>query len=151
MKIRLALALLLFTCAIAGAQIQNAVLPDNLKAAGAILTPLYPKIELKKSPKAPADAVYLFRAATAAAGTVEVGFEKDEVVYMVFRRGTGGVGWKLEQIAQVHDVYHKNLLKEAYNPVYPSFTKYNHSIASAISGAVITRKNFDPKVLNSAF
>ena len=151
MKTLVALTLLLFTGAFASAQKPNVELPEALKAPAALITNTYPKVEAKKSPKAPADSVWIFRGTTTAVGTVEVGFQGAEVVYMIFRRGAGGTGWKLDEIARVHDSYHRQLLKEAYSPVFPHFTKYNHSVSSAIGAGVITRKDFDAKALNSAF
>ena len=121
-------------------------IPDGLKPSFALLQTNYPKVEAKRAPKAPADTVWMFRSVRMGEGTIEVGFQGNEVVYMIFRRGTGGAGWKLPEIHALHVTYHKELLKEEY---YPSstFTRYNHSLAPQINAAVITRKDFDARAL----
>lgn len=123
--------------------------PESLKPQFALIQNTYPKVEAKRFPKAPADSVWLFRSATAASGTVEVGFQGSEVVYMVFRRGTGGTGWKPAEIKATHMIYHRELLKETYDRYTDTFSKYNHSVAPQINAAVITRKDFEAKALMS--
>lgn len=124
-------------------------IPENLKPAFDILQHSYPKNEAKRAPKAPAKQVWLFRSAQLGEGTVEVGFDDKEIVYMVFRRGTGGAGWKKEEIKSVHMGYHKDLLHETYDPNTDTFSRYNHAVTPQINGAVITRKDFDMKSLMS--
>lgn len=142
-------SLLLFTISSPAQQPALPAVPENLKTQFAIINNAYPKVEAKRFPKAPADSVWLFRSGTASSGTVEVGFKGDVVVYMVFRRGTGGTGWKVPEIKAIHMTYHQDLLKETYDPARDLFSKYNHSIAAPINAAVITKKDFDAKALMS--
>jgi hypothetical protein len=117
-------------------------IPDGLKPAFALLQTSYPKVEAKRAAKAPADTVWLFRSTRMGEGTIEAGFQGNEVVYMIFRRGTGGAGWKLPEIRTLHWGYSKELLKEKYEG-----ERYNHSLAPQINAAVVTRKDFDPRSL----
>src|SRR5262245_9744125 len=89
-------------------------IPENLKAQFAIIQRNYPKVEMKRSPKPPADSVWQFRAEAAAVGTLDVGFQGNEVVYMIFRRGAGGAGWKQPEIRAMHEGYYRDLLNEKY-------------------------------------
>ena len=123
------------------------VIPENLKPSFALLQTNYPKVEAKRAPKAPADTVWMFRSARMGEGTIEVGFQGTEVVYMIFRRGTGGAGWKLPEVHALHLGYYKELLKEEYDRVRDKFSKYDHSLAPQINAAVITRKDFDARAL----
>lgn len=132
-----------------GQQPAQSAIPEKLKPAFDVLQQFYPKNEAKRAPKAPAKQVWLFRSAQLGAGTVEVGFDDKEIVYMVFRRGTGGAGWKKEEIKSVHMGYHKDLLHETYDRNTDTFSRYNHAVAPQINGAVITRKDFDVKSLMS--
>ena len=66
---------------------------------------------------------------------------------MIFRRGLGGRSWGLPEIKSLHIAYHQELLKEDYDPFTGFFSRYNHSVASKISAALITRKDFDPSLL----
>jgi hypothetical protein len=121
-------------------------IPEKLKPQFAIIQRTYPKVEAKRAPKAPADTVWQFRADAAANGTVEVGFQGDDVVYMIFRRGAGGAGWKQPEIRALHEAYYKDLLKEKYVN-YDGGDRYRHSLAAPINAALITRKDFDEKSL----
>jgi hypothetical protein len=123
--------------------------PEVLKPQFALLKDGYPKVDTKKFPKAPADSVWLFRSLSSASGTVEVAFQDADVVYMIFRRGTGGIGWKPADIKALHLAYYKELLKETYDPGRDVFSRYNHAVASQINAATITRKDFDAKTLLS--
>lgn len=124
-------------------------IPEGLKPAFALLQTNYPKVEAKRAAKAPADTVWMFRSTQLGAGTIEVGFQGNDVVYMIFRRGTGGAGWKLPEILALHMAYYKDLLKEEFSPPR-DFSKYNHSLAPQINAAVITRKDFDARSLASS-
>jgi hypothetical protein len=128
-----------------GAAAPATAAPAQLEPAFAILKRTYPKVDAKKNPKAPADSVWLFRSATAAVGTAEVAFQGTEVVYMIFRRGTGGASFKRPEIAQLHELYSKDLLKEPYVGKL-----YNNGILTQINAAAITRKDFDAKALLSS-
>src|SRR6478736_2643781 len=83
-------------------------IPEGLKPAFALLQTNYPKVEAKRAAKAPADTVWMFRSTRMGEGTIEVGFQGNEVVYMIFRRGTGGAGWKLPEIHALHLSYYKD-------------------------------------------
>ena len=122
-------------------------IPEGLKPSFALLQTNYPKVEAKRAPKAPADTVWMFRSARMGEGTIEVAFQGNEVVYMIFRRGTGGAGWKLPEIHALHLGYYKDLLKEEYDQASNKFSRYNHSLAPQINAAVITRKDFDARAL----
>jgi hypothetical protein len=129
------------------AQSASGGLPDSLEAPLAIVRSTYPKLDGRRFPKAPADSVWIFRAPSSSVGTVEVGFEGAEVVYMIFRRGLNGKSWTLREIKALHIAYHRELLKETYDPFNDYFSRYDHSVASKISAGLITRKDFDPAVL----
>lgn len=133
----------------AWAQAPAPKVPAELQPSFDVLKGSYPKVEARRMPKTPADTVWMFRAETYASGTVEVGFQKDEVVYMIFRRGTGGTSWKLPEIHALHVQYHRDLLKEEYDSTRNYFSKYNHSLAPQINGALITLKSFDAKKVQS--
>ena len=149
MKTPIAAATLLFLSNIAGMSQKPvpAPIPENLKPQFAIINNAYPNADAKKFPKAPADSVWVFRSFSASAGTVEVAFQGADVVYMIFRRGTGGTGWKPAEIKALHLTYYKDFLKETYDPQRDLFSRYNHAVASQINGAIITRKDFDAKSL----
>ena len=140
-------ALLVALSASTFAQGRAAGPPDDLEGQLAVLRTTYPKTDGSRRPKAPADSAWVFRSPLSSIGTVEVGFEGSEVVYMIFRRGLGGRSWGNQEIHALHVNYHQELLKETYNPITQYFSRYNHSVASRISAAVITRKDFDPSVL----
>jgi hypothetical protein len=120
-------------------------IPAQIEPAINLLKASYPKVEAKRNPKAPADSVWLLRAQAAAAGTVEVGFQGADIVYMVFRRGTGGVSFKRQEIDQIHRHYSKELLKEAYYK-----KSYDNTVLAQINAAVIVRNDFDARVLLSS-
>ena len=122
--------------------------PDDLKPPFAILNGAYPKVDAKKLPKAPTDSVWLFRSLSTASGTVEVGFQGADVVYMVFRRGSGGSAWTPQEIKSLHVAYYKTLLKEKRVDDVGG-DRYNHSVAPRINAALITRKDFDVRSLFS--
>ena len=110
----------------------------------ALLARTYPHVTAKRYVRAPADSAWLLYADSTEVGTLEVAFQGDEVVYMIFRRGVGGVSWKQWEINKLHDVYTENLLHEEH----PG-QKYDSSLLPQINAAVITRKDFDPKALIS--
>jgi hypothetical protein len=110
----------------------------------AVLARTYPHVTAKRYVRPPADSAWLLYADSTEIGTLEVAFQGDEVVYMIFRRGVGGVGWKQWEINKLHDVYAKNLLHEER----PG-QKYDSSLLPQINAAVITRKDFDAKALIS--
>lgn len=148
MRNQLAAALTLWmTCFVTWVEAGPSGLPDSLEAQAAVLSATYPKIDGKRFPKAPADSAWVFRSANSAVGTVEVGFEGSDVVYMIFRRGNGGTNWKLNEIRLVHITYHEELLKETYSRFPETFSRYDHSIAAKIGAALITRKGFDQGLL----
>ena len=120
-----------------------APIPELLKPQFAVLNNAYPNVDAKKFPKAPADSIWLFRSFSVASGTVEVAFQGAEVVYMVFRRGTGGSAWKIQEVQALHRTYSKTLLNEV------SVGRYNHSLATQINAAIISRRDFDAKSLAS--
>ena len=109
-----------------------------------ILKRTYPHVTAKRYVRAPADSAWLLYADSTEVGTLEVAFQGDEVVYMIFRRGVGGVSWKQWEINKLHDVYAENLLHEER----PG-QKYDSSLLPQINAAVITRKDFDAKALIS--
>jgi hypothetical protein len=121
-------------------------IPENLKAQFAIIQRNYPKVEMKRAPKPPADSVWQFRAENAATGTLDVGFQGEEVIYMIFRRGAGGAGWKHQEIRTLHEAYYPDLLKEKYVN-YNGGDRYLHVVAPEINAGIITRKGFDTKTL----
>jgi hypothetical protein len=118
--------------------------PPTLQQPFAILTRTYPHVEAKRFVRAPADSAWQFRADSSSVGSVEIGFQGDQVVYMVFRRGVGGVSWKREEINALHDLYWKDLLHEKY-----CGERYVSALAPPINAATITRKDFDAKSLMS--
>ena len=125
-----------------GAAATAPAIPEGLKPSFALLQTNYPKVEAKRAPKAPADTVWMFRSTRMGEGTIEVGFQGNEVVYMVFRRGTGGAGWKMPEMEALHRGYTKELLKEKYFR-----ERYKHSVLPQINAGVITREDFDPRSL----
>src|SRR4030095_1957173 len=78
----------------------------------AVLARTYPHVTAKRYVRPPADSALVLYADSTEIGTLEVAFQGDEVVYMIFRRGIGGVSWKQWEINKLHDVYAKNLLHE---------------------------------------
>jgi len=118
--------------------------PPVLEKPFAILTRTSPHFEAKRFIHPPADSAWQFRADSSSVGTLEVGFQADQVVYMVFRRGVGGVSWKQHDIDALHDIYCKELLHE---PRCGNF--YASFLASQINAAIIARRDFDPKPLLS--
>lgn len=118
--------------------------PPALQKPFAILTRTYPHVEAKRFVRAPADSTWQFRADSSSVGSVEVGFQGDQIVYMVFRRGVGGVSWKQHEINALHDLYCKDLLHERY-----CGETYVSALAPPINAATITRKDFDAKSLMS--
>jgi hypothetical protein len=88
--------------------------------------------------------VWLFRGNTGAVGSAEVAFQGDQVVYMIFRRGVGGVSWKQHEIDALHDLYCESLLREPHCGKW-----YTAVLAPQINAAIITRKDFDAKSLLS--
>src|SRR5438045_2034704 len=56
-----------------------------------ILKRTYPHVTAKRYVRAPADSAWLLYADSTEVGTLEVAFQGDEVVNMIFRRGVGGV------------------------------------------------------------
>jgi len=123
----------------------SAQVPPILEKPFSILKRTYPHVVAKRFVRAPADSAWLFRADSSSVGSVEVAFQGDRVVYMIFRRGVGGVSWKQHEINGLHDIYCEELLHDV-----PYCGKlYTSSLASQINGAIITRKDFDPKSLLS--
>jgi|GEM_PF-4583507 len=118
--------------------------PSALEKSFAILKQTYPHINAKRFVRAPADSAWLLFADSTVVGTLEVAFQGDEVVYMIFRRGVGGVSWKQHEIDALHDVYCKNLLHEQH-----CGQLYTSTLAPQINAAIITRKDFDAKSLLS--
>jgi hypothetical protein len=118
--------------------------PAALQKQFAILTRTYPHISAKRFVRAPADSAWLLFADSTAVGTLEVAFQGDEVVYMIFRRGVGGVSWKQREINALHDTYCKSLLHEQH-----CGQLYTSALASQINAAIITRNDFDAKSLLS--
>jgi hypothetical protein len=115
-----------------------------LKQPFAILVRTYPHVEAKRFVRAPADSAWQFRADSSSVGSVEVGFQGDQIVYMIFRRGVGGVSWKQQEIDALHDLYCEDLLHERH-----CGEKYVSALAPPINAATITRKDFDSKSLMS--
>jgi hypothetical protein len=108
-------ALITFVC---GGRLVAQV-PPALQKPFAILIRTYPHVEAKRFVRAPADSAWHFRADSSSIGSVEVGFQGDQVVYMVFRRGVGGVSWKRHEIDALHDLY----CKESYtSEIVATFT-----------------------------
>ena len=117
-------------------------IPDYLKTPFAILMRTYPHVDAIKSHHPPADSAWLFRATSAVVGTVEVGFQENQVVYMIFRRGVGGTNWTRYEIYALHRFYSKSLLMEEYLG-----EKYTSATASQINAAIIIRNDFNAKIL----
>jgi hypothetical protein len=139
---RLLLFTALFSFVCGGRLVAQA--PATLEKPFAILTRTYPHFEAKRFIRPPADSAWQFRADSSSVGSVEVGFQGDQVVYMVFRRGVGGVSWKQHEIDGLHDLYCKDLLHE------PRCGRlYTSALAPPINAAIITRKDFDAKSLTS--
>ncbi len=122
------------------------VVPENLQPQFALIHTSYAKVDAAKRPKAPADSVWLFRSTDNATGTVEVGFQGAEVVYMIFRRGAGGASIKPEEIFRIHLGFHQKLLQETFSPL-TGFSRYKHAVTAQINAAVIARKDFEIKLL----
>src|ERR1041384_2115890 len=114
--------------------------PPNLAKPFSILTRTYPHVEAKRFIRSPADSAWQFRADSSVVGTAEVAFQGDQVVYMIFRRGVGGVSWKKRDVDALHDLYCKDLLRER-----DCGDLYTSSLAPQINAAIITRKDFDAK------
>lgn len=135
----LVVAIGLAICCEAGAQV-----PPALQKQFSILMRTYPHVNAKRFVRSPGDSAWLFFADSGAVGTVEVALQGDEVVYMVFRRGVGGVSWKQKEIDGLHDVYCRTLLREPR-----CGDLYRSALAPEINAAIITRKDFDAKSLLS--
>jgi hypothetical protein len=118
--------------------------PAYLEKPFAIIMRTYPHVDARRAPLPPADSVWLFRGNTGSVGSAEVAFQGDQVVYMVFRRGVGGVSWKQHEIDALHDIYCEDLLHES-----PCGKRYNSFLAAQINAAIIARKDFDAKALLS--
>lgn len=131
-------AIALAICCKAVAQV-----PPALQKQCSILTRTYPHVNAQRMVRSPADSAWLFFAGSGPVGTVEVGFQGDEVVYMVFRRGVGGVSWKRHEIDNLHDLYCKTLLRER-----DCGERYRATLAPQINAAIIARKDFDAKSLS---
>ena len=117
--------------------------PKELAPAFVILTKLYPKVDQKiPKPIAPANTAWTLRATVSSNGTVEIGFQGADVVYMVFRRGVGGASWKTQEISALYAEYFREKL---LNPT----SRYTPSIISQINAASITREDFDKALLLS--
>src|SRR4029077_19474390 len=91
----------------------------------ALLARTYPHVTAKRYVRPPADSAWLLYADSTEVGTLEVAFQGDEVVYMIFRRGVGGVSWKEWEINKLHDVYTETLLHEEHRG-----QKYDSSLLS---------------------
>jgi TonB family protein len=116
--------------------------PNRLAQEFAILTRTYHDRNPKWFVRPPADSAWIFSAFNSSVGTVEVGFQGDNIVYMVFRRGVGGLGWKQRDIDSIHDFYCRELLQEREcGDTYRSF------VVPQINAAVIVRRDFDVKNL----
>lgn len=118
--------------------------PSRLTEAFAILNRAYPSSNPRWFVRPPADVAWIFSAFNGSVGTVEVGFQQGEVVYMIFRRGVGGLGWKRPDIDALHNLYCKDLLRER-----KCGETYISMVAPQISAAIIVRKDFDTKALLS--
>jgi hypothetical protein len=143
--------------------------PAELESAFSILKRSYPKVDAKKHPQSPADSVWLFRAASGSTGTVEVGFQNNRVVYMVFRRGIGAAGWTAREVEALHRRYSEELLKESRvgenYARFPAVDGSTHNLSRLRYGdgrigskggastpnnsAIIARKDFDVSVLKA--
>jgi hypothetical protein len=143
--------------------------PAELEGAFSILKRSYPKVDAKKHPQSPADSVWLFRAAAGSAGTVEVGFQNSEVVYMIFRRGIGAAGWMAREVEALHRRYSQELFKEGrFGENYAHFPTVDGSTHNLMrlrygdgrignkggastpnNSAIIARKDFDISVLKA--
>ncbi len=122
----------------------SAQIPPHLEKPFAIIMRTYPHVDARRGALPPADSVWLFRGSTGSVGSVKVAFQGDQVVYMVFRRGVGGVSWKQHEIDALHDIYCDSLLHEPHcGRLYSSF------LAPQINAAIMTRKDFDAKALLS--
>jgi len=133
------IAFVITACSVVSAQV-----PDYLEKPFAVIMRTYPHVDARRAPLPPADSVWLFRGLTGGVGTAEVAFQRDQVVYMIFRRGVGGVSWKQHEINELHDVYCESLLHEPHcGQLYRSF------LAPQINAAIIARKDFDAKALLS--
>lgn len=138
-RITLIIALIFTACSRVAGQV-----PDYLEKPFAIIMRTYPHVDARRAPLPPADSVWLFRGNTGGVGSAEVAFQHDHVVYMIFRRGVGGVSWKQREIDALHDIYCDSLLHEPdCGRLYSSF------LAPQINAAIITRKDFDAKALLS--
>lgn len=149
MKTLITTSILLLLSNLAGFSQQPAAnaIPEVLKPQFEVLNKgLYFKTD-KRFPKAPADSGWLFHGAPSV-GTIEVGFQGTDVVYMIFRRGVGGEAWTPKAIYDLHLFYFKDFLKEevTYTPFgRPIFPRYNHALAPQINAAILTRKDFNVK------
>lgn len=115
---------------------------NRLAEAFAILKRTYRYQNPKWFVRPPADSAWIFSAFNGSVGTVEVGFQGDEIIYMVFRRGVGGLGWKQRDIDSLHSLYCKDLLRERKCGV-----TYRSFVVPQINAAVIVRSDFDMKNL----
>ena len=145
MNMKLTSAILLLTSVTCFAQ-QPATLdpantvPKEIEPAVAIISTVYSKIDTKKPVvKTPADKAWVFRAPGSPLGSLEVGFQGSEVVYMVFRQGVGGTKWTEPQLRVMASHY------EALKLI--SRNNYIASLAPSINGAIIYRKGFNQAVL----
>jgi hypothetical protein len=127
----------------ASAAPESSGIPPHLEKPFAVLMRSYPKVDAKKFPLSPADSVWIFRASVGGSGTVEVGFQQADVVYMLFRRGVGGRSWTGEEISQLKASYPELLQDKGQGFLY------RPTVLGQINAAAITRSDFDQKRLLS--
>jgi hypothetical protein len=113
--------------------------PENLKKPIATIAEGFPKYEVTKFPKEPADAAFLFRNDS---GTVAVGFKEGKVVYMVFKVGVGQAGLNAAKARSLHEQYSKKLLHEEWVG-----QNYRAAMVGSINAVVIALKDMDVSVL----
>lgn len=112
--------------------------PNDLKATFGVLNGIYPKLDGKKRTRSPADSAWLLRSNNGGIGTLEVGFQGADIVYMIFRRGVGGTPWNRDEIEGMHRLYSNALLKEDWVGKL-----FSHAVGVPNSAAYIYRKDFD--------
>lgn len=116
--------------------------PNRLAETFAIIMRTYPNANPRWFVHPPADKAWIFSAFNPSVGTVEVGFQGDQILYMIFRRGVGGFGWKPQEIAALHNGCCKELLKE-----HECGDAYTSRVVPQINAAIITRRDFDANKL----
>jgi hypothetical protein len=148
MKMQVMIAFLMFACAGIGTAQQKSAgseAPENLKASFQTIQGRFPKLDSKKSPKAPADSAWVFRGA--GSESVEVGFQGKEILYMILRSGIGSAAWTPQSTRAFYEFYAHSLLHEPKDHSKPR--RYKAECMKATGRGVIVRKDLDAKVIGA--